>query len=149
MYRVPMSNDETKMKSGIQILQLMLHTNLAKKQLPLTSDLFVFPNLSEQLSGLEKYPYTSVNVKYDEGRLKLLQLHEIVQIFFNKINFIQFLSNLPIEIPVTTATTGTMTATDKMQNDVAIHNLKTMMNYLFPMSFPVIRTVKQKVIWVL
>jgi hypothetical protein len=141
-----MSNDETKMKSGIQILQLMLHTNLAKKQLPLTSDLFTFPNLSEQLSGLEKYPYTSVNVKYDEGRLKLLQLHEIVQIFFNKINFIQFLSNLPIEIPTlgTAVTVGTMTATDKMQNDVAIHNLKTMMNYLFPMSFPVIRTVKQK-----
>ncbi len=126
------TDDIIKMKSGIQPLQILINTNyLAKPQLPLTSDLFEFPFLSEKPSGMEKMPFISTNVKYKSTRMNELTHPERVQIFFSKPAMIQFLSKLPLE-------------DDKERNNVLSHNVKVMLENIFPMFFPVLKNVKQE-----
>ena len=121
---------QTKLRSGIQPIQIMINNNyLAKRPVPLTSDLFEFPYLTAKPSNLEKYPLISTNVKYDATRMTRLTHPERVQIFFNFSSLIQFVSELTIEEP------------DSI-NDVLKHNAKFMLEMLFPMSFPVIKKMK-------
>ena len=121
---------QTKLRSGIQPIQIMINNNyLAKRPVPLTSDLFEFPYLTAKPSNLEKYPLISTNVKYDAIRMTRLTHPERVQIFFNFSSLIQFVSELTIEEP------------DSI-NDVLKHNAKFMLEMLFPMSFPVIKKMK-------
>ena len=124
------AQNQTKLRSGIQPMQIIINTNyLAKRPIPLTSDLFEFPYLTAKPSGLEKYPLISTNVKYDAARMTRLTHPERVQIFFNFSSLIQFVSELTIEEP------------DSM-NDVLKHNTKFMLEMLFPMTFPVIKKLK-------
>lgn len=121
---------QTKLRSGIQPMQIIINTNyLAKRPIPLTSDLFEFPYLTEKPSGLEKYPLISTNVKYDAARMTRLSHPERVQIFFNFSSLIQFVSELTIE------------DADKI-NDVLKHNTQFMLEMLFPITFPVIKKMK-------
>lgn len=124
------AQNQTKLRSGIQPMQIIINTNyLAKRPIPLTSDLFEFPYLTAKPSGLEKYPLISTNVKYDAARMTRLTHPERVQIFFNFSSLIQFISELTIEEP------------DSM-NDVLKHNTKFMLEMLFPITFPVIKKMK-------
>lgn len=121
---------QTKLRSGIQPIQIMINNNyLAKRPVPLTSDMFEFPYLTEKPSGLEKYPLISTNVKYDATRMSRLSHPERVQIFFSFSSLIQFVSELTIEEP------------DSI-NDVLKHNTKFMLEMLFPMTFPIIKKMK-------
>jgi hypothetical protein len=121
---------QTKLRSGIQPMQIIINTNyLAKRPIPLTSDLFEFPYLTEKPSGLEKYPLISTNVKYDDERMTRLSHPERVQIFFNFSSLIQFVSELTIE------------DADKI-NDVLKHNTQFMLEMLFPITFPIIKKMK-------
>ena len=123
------AQNQTKLRSGIQPMQIIINTNyLAKRPIPLTSDLFEFPYLTAKPSGLEKYPLISTNVKYDAARMTRLTHPERVQIFFNFSSLIQFISELTIEEP------------DSM-NDVLKHNTKFMLEMLFPITFPVIKKI--------
>ena len=83
---------QTKLRSGIQPIQIMINNNyLAKRPVPLTSDLFEFPYLTAKPSNLEKYPLISTNVKYDATRMTRLTHPERVQIFFNFLCLLYFI----------------------------------------------------------
>lgn len=121
---------QTKLRSGIQPLQIIMNTNyLAKSQFPLTSDLFDFPYLSNKPSNLEKYPLISTNVKYDASRIRFLTHVERFQIVFSVSRLLQFISELPIE-------------DDLQKSEVLKHNTEFMLDMLFPMSYPVIKQLK-------
>jgi hypothetical protein len=121
---------QTKLRSGIQPLQIIMNTNyLAKSQFPLTSDLFEFPYLSNKPSNLEKYPLISTNVKYDASRIRFLTHVERFQIVFGMSRLLQFISDLPIE-------------DDSQKSEVLKHNTEFMLDMLFPMSYPVIKQLK-------
>ena len=121
---------QTKLRSGIQPLQIIMNTNyLAKPQFPLTSDLFEFPYLSNKPSNLEKYPLISTNVKYDASRIRFLTHVERFQIVFGMSRLLQFISELPIE-------------DDSQKSEVIKHNAEFMLDMLFPISYPVIKQLK-------
>lgn len=121
---------QTKLRSGIQPLQIIMNTNyLAKPQFPLTSDLFEFPYLIDRPNNLEKYPLISTNVKYDASRIRFLTHVERFQIVFSVSRLLQFISELPIE-------------DDSQKSEVLKHNAKFMLDMLFPISYPVIKEMK-------
>lgn len=121
---------QTKLRSGIQPLQIIMNTNyLAKSQFPLTSDLFEFPYLTDKPSNLEKYPLISTNVKYDDSRIRFLTHVERFQIVFSMPRLLQFISDLPIE-------------DESQKSDVLKHNTEFMLEMLFPISYPVIKKLK-------
>ena len=121
---------QTKLRSGIQPLQIIMNTNyLAKSQFPLTSDLFEFPYLTDKPSNLEKYPLISTNVKYDDSRIRFLTHVERFQIVFSMPRLLQFISDLPIE-------------DDSQKSEVLKHNTEFMLEMLFPISYPVIKKLK-------
>ena len=121
---------QTKLRSGIQPLQIIMNTNyLAKSQFPLTSNLFEFPYLSNAPSNLEKYPLISTNVKYDASRIRFLTHVERFQIVFGMSRLLQFISDLPIE-------------DDSQKSEVLKHNVEFMLDMLFPMSYPVAKQLK-------
>ena len=131
--KVPKLTDaqkQTKLRSGIQPLQIIMNTNyLAKPQFPLTSDLFEFPYLIDRPMNLEKYPLISTNVKYDASRIRFLTHVERFQIVFSVSRLLQFISELPIE-------------DDSQKSEVLKHNAKFMLDMLFPISYPVIKEMK-------
>lgn len=121
---------QTKLRSGIQPMQIMIFTNyLAKPQFPLTSDLFEFPQISNKPSGLEKYPLISTNVKYDFARMRYLTHPQRVQIFFSFSLLMQFISKQPIK-------------NESEKNEVLKHNTRFMLEMMFPISYPVIKKMK-------
>jgi hypothetical protein len=121
---------QTKLRSGIQPLQIIMNTNyLAKSQFPLTSNLFEFPYLSNKPSNLEKYPLISTNVKYDASRIRFLTHVERFQIAFSVSRLLQFISELPIE-------------DDSQKSEVLKHNTEFLLDMLFPMSYPVAKQLK-------
>lgn len=121
---------QTKLRSGIQPMQIMIFTNyLAKPQFPLTSDLFEFPQISNKPSGLEKYPLISTNVKYNLTRMRYLTHPQRVQIFFSFSRLMQFISKQPIK-------------NESEKNEVLKHNTRFMLEMLFPISYPVVKKMK-------
>lgn len=121
---------QTKLRSGIQPMQIMIFTNyLAKPQFPLTSDLFEFPQISNKPSGLEKYPLISTNVKYNFTRMRYLTHPQRVQIFFSFSRLMQFISKQPIK-------------NESEKNEVLKHNTRFMLEMLFPISYPVVKKMK-------
>ena len=130
-YSMAMSDAQrqTKLRSGIQPIGITFNTNyLANSQLPFTSNILEFPFLTEKLSGLEKYPLISTNVKYIPSRMEYLPQHERVQIFFSMPRLIQFVSELPIE-------------DDTQKYIVLKHNIKFMLEMLFTITYPFIKKV--------
>jgi hypothetical protein len=121
---------QTKLRSGIQPIQIMIFTNyLAKPQFPLTSDLFEFPQLSNKPSGLEKYPLISTNVKYNASIMRYLTHPQRVQVFFSFSNLMQFISKRTIR-------------DESEKNDILKHNTRFMLEMLFPISYPIVKTLK-------
>ena len=121
---------QTKLRSGIQPMQIMIFTNyLAKPQFPLTSDLFEFPQISNKPSGLEKYPLISTNVKYNASIMRYLTHPQRVQIFFSFSNLMQFISKRPIR-------------NESEKNEILKHNTRFMLEMLFPISYPIVKTLK-------
>ena len=120
---------QTKLRSGIQPIGITFNTNyLANSQLPFTINILEFPFLTEKLSGLEKYPLISTNVKYIPSRMVNLPQHERVQIFFSAPLLIKFVSGLPIEI-------------DTKKYNVLKHNIKFMLEMLFTITYPFMKKV--------
>jgi len=127
--KLTQAQKQTKLRSGIQPLQIMINTNyLAKSQFPLTSDLFEFPYLTGKPSNLEKYPLISTNVKYDKSRTRLLTHVEKYQIVFSMSALLQFIGNLPIQ-------------DDSKKDKVLKHNAEFILDMLFPVSYPVVKKV--------
>jgi hypothetical protein len=121
---------QTKLRSGIQPIQIMIFTNyLAKPQFPLTSDLFEFPQLSNKPSGLEKYPLISTNVKYNASIMRYLTHPQRVQVFFSFSNLMQFISKRTIR-------------DESEKNEILKHNTRFMLEMLFPISYPIVKTMK-------
>ena len=121
---------QTKLRSGIQPIQIMIFTNyLAKPQFPLTSDLFEFPQLSNKPSGLEKYPLISTNVKYNASIMRYLTHPQRVQVFFSFSNLMQFISKRTIR-------------DESEKNEILKHNTRFMLEMLFPISYPIVKTLK-------
>ena len=130
MLKLTPAQRQTKLRSGIQPIQIMIFTNyLAKPQFPLTSDLFEFPQISNKPSGLEKYPLISTNVKYNFARMRYLTHPQRVQIFFSFSRLMEFISKQPIQ-------------DESKKNEVLKHNTQFMLEMLFPISYPVIKKMK-------
>ena len=115
---------QTKLRSGIIPIGFTMYTNyLASSQVTFTFNTLEYPFLTEKLSGLEKYPLISTNVKYIPSRMVNLPQHERVQIFFSAPLLIKFVSGLPIE-------------DDARKYDVLKHNIQFMLEMLFIIRYP-------------
>lgn len=125
-------NKESKINIGIYAIKITLYNNLGKP-VDLNPKMFVFPDGSSLKSELNSHPYLSSNIKYNTRKLDKLTHQECIQTFFNKRTFINFLRDEPI------------LKNDKLEENKTIQsNVETMLEYIFPMSFPVIKIIKRK-----
>ena len=128
-------NKESQLNVGIYAIRVSLYNNLGKP-VDLNSKMFVFPDGSSLTSELNNNPYLSSNIKYNTRKLDKMTHPECVQTFFNKRAFINFLREEQI--------IDYETQTDQDENKTVRENVETMLEYMFPMSFPVIKVVKRK-----
>lgn len=128
-------NKESQLNVGIYAIRVSLYNNLGKP-VDLNSKMFVFPDGSSLTSELNNNPYLSSNIKYNTRKLDKMTHPECIQTFFNKRAFINFLRDEQI--------IDYETQTDQDENKTVQENVETMLEYMFPMSFPVIKVVKRK-----
>jgi hypothetical protein len=98
--------------------------------------MFVFPDGSSLTSELNNHPYLSSNIKYNTRKLDKMTHQECIQTFFNKRTFVNFLREEQI--------IDYESESDQDENKTVQENVETMLEYMFPMSFPVIKVVKRK-----
>ena len=128
-------NKESQLNIGIYAIRVSLYNNLGKP-VDLSSKMFVFPDGASLTSDLNNHPYLSSNIKYNTRKLDKMTHPECVQTFFNKRAFINFLREEQI--------IDYETQKDQDENKTVQENVETMLEYMFPMSFPVIKVVKRK-----
>ena len=128
-------NKESQMNVGIYAIRVSLYNNLGKP-IDLNSKMFVFPDGASLTSELNNHPYLSSNIKYNTKKLDKMTHPECIQTFFNKRAFINFLREEQI--------IDYETQPDQDENRTVRENVETMLEYMFPMSFPVIKIVKRK-----
>jgi hypothetical protein len=128
-------NKESQLNIGIYAIRVSLYNNLGKP-VDLNSKMFVFPDGSSLTSELNNHPYLSSNIKYNVRKLDKMTHQECIQTFFNKRAFINFLREEQI--------IDYETQTNQDENRTVQENVETMLEYMFPMSFPVIKVVKRK-----
>ena len=128
-------NKESQLNVGIYAIRVSLYNNLGKP-VDLNSKMFVFPDGSSLTSELNNNPYLSSNIKYNTKKLDKMTHPECIQTFFNKRAFINFLRDEQI--------IDYESQPDQDENGTVRENVETMLEYMFPMSFPVIKVVKRK-----
>jgi hypothetical protein len=127
--------EKSQMNIGIHSIKVTIYNNLGK-QVDLNAKMFVFQEKSASISDANENPYLSTNIEYNTKKLNKMTHSECVQTFFNKKAFIRFLKNEPIiDYDIQTS---------KNENETIQQNVQIMLEYIFPMSFPVIRTLKRK-----
>ncbi len=116
----------------INRIRIKLYTNAQPDPVDLTSKLFDKINTTV---ALEDSAYICTNWKYSEQTFKsqLIKHENIVEMFFNRHRFINVV--LIDAVPMTKNDT---------ENDVMTHNVKIMLDALFPISFPGIKNVMQR-----
>lgn len=120
---------ESKINTGISNIKITIYSNLGK--VDLNPKLFHFPEQSALIKNLNDHPFLSINMNYNISKLDRMTHQECVYTFFNKRAFVNFLK-MGIE------------ATNEDENSIIRSNIQIMLDYIFPMSFPVIRVVKKK-----
>lgn len=122
---------ESKINIGIYAIKITLYNNLGKP-VDLNPKMFVFSDGSSLTMDLNSHPFLSTNIKYNIRKLDKLTHQECIKTFFNKRTFINFLRDEPF------------INDDKDENKTIQNNVQTMLEYIFPMSFPVIKIIKRK-----
>lgn len=120
---------ESKINTGIYAIKIGIYSNLGK--VDLNPKLFYFSEQSVPIKDLSDHPFLSINMKYNISKLDRMTHQECIYAFFNKRAFVNFLK-MGIE------------PTNEDENSIIRSNIKIMLDYIFPMSFPVIRVVKKK-----
>jgi hypothetical protein len=136
-------NKESQLNIGIYAIRVSLYNNLGKP-VDLNSKMFVFPDGSSLTSELNNHPYLSSNIKYNTRKLDKMTHQECIQTFFNKRAFINFLRDEQIIDYEPTENEETNDQEKPNENRTVQENVETMLEYMFPMSFPVIKIVKRK-----
>jgi hypothetical protein len=121
---------ESKINTGISNIKITIYSNLGK--VDLNPKMFHFPEQSALIKNLNDHPFLSININYNISKLDRMTHQECINTFFNKRVFINFLKM------------GIEPTKDETENEIIIRNIQIMLDYIFPMSFPVIRVVKQK-----
>ncbi len=121
---------ESKINTGISNIKITIYSNLGK--VDLNPKMFHFPEQSALIKNLNDHPFLSININYNISKLDRMTHQECINTFFNKRVFINFLKM------------GIEPTKDEAENEIIRRNIQIMLDYIFPMSFPVIRVVKQK-----
>lgn len=125
----------------------------------LKSSQFLSPNndgtdASALKEKLNDYPYFCHYVPYSDRRLEILKTHDdVVKTFFDKTTFIQFINNCAIDNKIATTHedylkeyTHFAENPDKEKEKATAHmNIRIMLKWLFPMSFPLHRDFKKRI----
>jgi hypothetical protein len=125
----------------------------------LKSSQFLSPNndgtdASALKEKLNDYPYFCHYVPYSDRRLEILKTHDdIVKTFFDKTIFIQFINNCAIDNKIATThddylkeyTHFAENPNEEKEKATAHRNIRIMLKWLFPMSFPLYRDFKKRI----
>ena len=114
-------------KPEIYKLKIVLNTN-TEKVVDLTAKMFIFDK--KTVSG--NYPYVCTNINYDKTLLEGKELYDIVETFFNKQKFEQYINR----------------CLEKNKEVIVDYigrekNIMTMLDFMFPISFPISDAVER------
>ena len=114
-------------KPEIYKLKIVLNTN-TEKVVDLTAKMFIFDK--KTVSG--NYPYVCTNINYDKTLLEGKELYDIVETFFNKQKFEQYINR----------------CLEKNKEVIVDYigrekNIMTMLDFMFPISFPISDSVER------
>jgi len=114
-------------KPEIYKLKIVLNTN-TEKVVDLTSKMFIFDK--KTVSG--NYPHVCTNINYDKSLLEGKELYDIVETFFNKQKFEQYINRCLEKNK------------DVIDNYIGREkNIMTMLDFMFPISFPISDAVER------
>jgi hypothetical protein len=114
-------------KPEIYKLKIVLNTN-TEKVVDLTSKMFIFDK--KTVSG--NYPYVCTNINYDKSLLESKELYDIVETFFNKQKFEQYINRCLEK--------NKEVIVDYISRE---KNIMTMLDLMFPISFPISDAVER------
>lgn len=129
-------DDNKNKKPDIQRIKITLHTNLpdtSNATFDLTRKNLLFPYLdNKSLLKFENYPLLCTNAKYVEDKLSSMLFHKRYEVFFNWSSFTKFIENIDVSTDIDI----------NKRKEIIEHNVKIMIKYLFPVSYPAYRSVK-------